>query len=43
MGGVGDVPKAADHLLTEVSVRSFWKNWCELMGVGPIEPTARVV
>jgi len=43
MGGVGDVPKVADHLVTEVSVRSFWKNWCELMGVGPATPTARVV
>ena len=43
MGGVGDVPKVADHLLTEASVRSFWKNWCELMQVGPQTGTPQIV
>ena len=35
MGGLGEIPLADDHLLTESSVRGFWRYWCDLMGIGP--------
>ncbi len=35
MDGLGDIPLKDDHLLTESSVRGFWRYWCDLMGIGP--------
>ena len=32
MGGGGDIAEGQDHVLTEVPIRGFWKNYCELMG-----------
>ena len=34
MGGVGDVFDQ-QHMVTEMPVRGFWRNYCKLMGMGP--------
>ena len=34
MGGVGEVHDQ-QHMVTEMPVRGFWRNYCELMGMGP--------
>lgn len=34
MGGIGDVYDQ-QHMVTEMPVRGFWRNYCKLMGMGP--------
>ena len=34
MGGVGEVHDQ-QHMVTEMPVRGFWRNYCQLMGMGP--------
>ena len=35
MGGTGAMPETCDHFMTEISVRAFWRYWCDLMKIGP--------
>jgi len=35
MGGTGAIPETCDHFMTEISVRAFWRYWCDLMEIGP--------
>ena len=35
MGGTGEIPETCDHFMTEISVRAFWRYWCDLMKIGP--------
>ncbi|MSP51091.1 MAG: hypothetical protein EXQ91_01665 [Alphaproteobacteria bacterium] len=35
MGGRGEIPLVGHDLLTESSVRGFWRYWCDLTGIGP--------
>ena len=35
MGGTGAIPATCDHFMTEISVRAFWRYWCDLTGIGP--------